>query len=614
MLFFLAILLIVTYRLLSHTQINRKKIVFNLLYLSYIDLLLSLFLWHIFDRAIFNVKAWLIPTNNNLLNAVLSLLVSLILFNLLQLYLYLIKANKIHIRSSLSIWQKISFVISTLIIFVGTLLTTSSYWVMRTMGNVRFDQIIYVLSQPLTGTDPDKIKDYIADPLLNALFITSIICSILYFIISHSFKRKQDSIKKTNILISIATIGTSLIAFIGGLSLGIHEIGYADVKAYYFESTKLYDDYYVDPRNVDLKFPEKKRNLIYIFLESMESSYTSVNNGGIKEENLIPNLTNLGLFEGINFSNSEDLGGMMQIPGANQTASSMVAQTSGLPLRATGGLLDVNQYGKGEGAFFPGAYSLGEILDQEGYEQMLFIGSKASFAGRGAYFTQHGNYEIRDYDWAKENNLIPDDYYVWWGYEDQKLFDFAKDSLTELSDRDKPFNFTMLTTDTHFENGYATDETEDLFGDQYSNVIHDSDKRVFDFLEWIKDQSFYDNTTIIVVGDHLIMDKDFFDNIDPDYQRSVYNVVLNANKNEASNKERLFSAVDMFPTTLSVLNVEIPNDRLGIGTDLFSETPTLMEKMGYESIYNELSKRSSFYDKYLMQGSDYEVEENNKDK
>src|SRR5699024_3186813 len=105
-----------------------------------------------------------------LLNAILSLLVSLVLFNSLQLYLYLQKDKNFIKRQKLTVWQSISLILSVFLIFVGCLLYTSSHWVMTTMGNVRFDQIIYVMSQPLTGTDPDKIKDFIVGPLLSGVF------------------------------------------------------------------------------------------------------------------------------------------------------------------------------------------------------------------------------------------------------------------------------------------------------------------------------------------------------------------------------------------------------------------------------------------------------------
>ncbi len=41
-------------------------------------------------------------------------------------------------------------------------------------------------------------------------------------------------------------------------------------------------------------------------------------------------------------------------------------------------------------------------------------------------FEQHGNFKIVDYNSAIENGWIDKDYHVWWGYEDIKLFEYAK--------------------------------------------------------------------------------------------------------------------------------------------------------------------------------------------
>ena len=51
---------------------------------------------------------------------------------------------------------------------------------------------------------------------------------------------------------------------------------------------------------------------------------------------------------------------------------------------------------------------------------------------------------------ATTEGRIPEDYNVWWRYEDEKLFDFAKEDLKKLAAGDKPINMTMLTVDTHF--------------------------------------------------------------------------------------------------------------------------------------------------------------------
>ena len=48
----------------------------------------------------------------------------------------------------------------------------------------------------------------------------------------------------------------------------------------------------------------------------------------------------------------------------------------------------------------------------------------------------------------------------------------------------------------------------------------------------------------------------------------------------------------MFPTTLSAIGADIEGDRLGLGTDLFSSTPTLCEELG-EDLYKEELEKSS---------------------
>ena len=99
-----------------------------------------------------------------------------------------------------------------------------------------------------------------------------------------------------------------------------------------------------------------------------------------------------------------------------------------------------------------------------------------------------------DYNWAIKTHKIPSDYFEWWGYEDEKLFDFAKDTLTELASKGEPFNLTMLTTDTHFTDGYVCDLCENQYGQQYSNVLACNSRQVASFVEWIQQQDFYEDT------------------------------------------------------------------------------------------------------------------------
>ena len=53
----------------------------------------------------------------------------------------------------------------------------------------------------------------------------------------------------------------------------------------------------------------------------------------------------------------------------------------------------------------------------------------------------------------------------------------------------------------------------------------------------------------------------------------------------------------MFPTTLAAIGCEIEGERLGLGTNLFSGKPTLVEEMGIEAFDAEMTKTSDYYTK-----------------
>ena len=78
----------------------------------------------------------------------------------------------------------------------------------------------------------------------------------------------------------------------------------------------------------------------------------------------------------------------------------------------------------------------------------------------------------------------------------------------------------------------------------------------------------------------------------------MYNCFLNSAVQPSRTQNRSFSAVDMFPTTLAAMGCTVEGDRLGLGVNLFSSQPTLMERMGYSRFNTELAKRSDFYDQF----------------
>ena len=61
--------------------------------------------------------------------------------------------------------------------------------------------------------------------------------------------------------------------------------GMDDWVADRLNSSSIYEEYYVDAAEADIKAPGKKKNLIFILSESLEASYTDFDNGGCMDRN-----------------------------------------------------------------------------------------------------------------------------------------------------------------------------------------------------------------------------------------------------------------------------------------------------------------------------------------
>ncbi|MCC3868228.1 LTA synthase family protein [Terrisporobacter mayombei] len=491
--------------------------------------------------------------------------------------------------------KKRDYIVKTLLVLgfiLGLVFAFFSTWYVEFFGQITPEQLLFNLKAPLKGTEFGMTEEILKSPVLNI-----VICTIP-FLIFINFKYNVFLINKNNekktILnkkrVRVISIILSIVTFIGGASFGINKLQLQKIAKAYLSSSTYLADNYVDPRDVKMTFPNKKRNLIHIYLESVENSYLNKELGGYMDENLMPELTEL-YKEGLSFSNTDKFGGPHTTYASEWSVAAMINMDTGLPLKIPMGR---NSYGK-DGSFLPGAVGIGDILQAQGYNQTIMFGADADFGGLTTYFTTHGNFNIFDYKAAKEKGLIPKDYNVWWGFEDDKLYEYAKNEITRLSKENEPFNFTMETADTHFPDGYLSEKAEKKHDSQYANVISYSTKEAVDFVKWIQKQPFYEDTTIVITGDHPSMDKKFFKDFDPNYERTIVNLILNAPVTTDNVKNRQFAPFDMFPTILSTLGVEIEGDRLGLGTNLYSNKKTIIEEQGIDAVNSGLGDNSDLF-------------------
>ena len=492
-----------------------------------------------------------------------------------------------------------------LIWILFAILLVAEEYVLSSFSGITIDQLVFHMNTNLEGSNWSTFLPTLIQAGIYIL-IAVIGCTIVTFIQKY-FIKKANRYRKFNLkakeMIKEYSLHfiTTLCGFVAicivlvSLADNYYLIDYLAARRI---DTEIYDKYYIDTATVELTFPEKKKNLVYIYMESMEMSLADESHGGGKSVNVIPELTDIALENDCFNGDTDILNGARSLYNSTWTIAGLVAQTSGLPLGINHVLTNnINSIS----SFMPGATTLGDILEKEGYHNVFMLGSDAKFGNRDVYFKEHGNYDIDDYYWARNNNKLPDkSYYVWWGYEDDKLFTYAKEELTSLAESDEPFALSLLTVDTHFVNGYLCDDCPDTFTSQYSNVLACSSKKVSELVEWIEAQPWGEDTVIVLNGDHLCMDSKYYEDMPEDYERKTYTAIINSSKKEPDTT-RLYSTMDLFPTTLSAMGVTIKGDRLGLGTDLYSDTPTLLEELGENYLNYELSLNSTFYDKNILE-------------
>lgn len=459
-------------------------------------------------------------------------------------------------------------------------------WGFRTWPNLKLDELIFQMNASARGTNPEMIAEGVACVLGPAL-----LCLAGALLATRWLRRRQV---KHRALIYHAAAGVLLLALVPLLQKTWNRL---EIGSYLMGedcSAQLLEEYYADPGEVKLTFPEKKKNLIYIYLESMEITFADQEAGGAFEQNVIPELTALA-HENEDFSGAEQaLNGAYMPEGASWTMGALFAQTAGLPLKIS---IDGNAMNT-QSSFFPELVNLGDVLAKEGYRQAFLIGSDGNFAGRSLYFTQHGDYEILDYQHAVNSGRLSPGYYVWWGYEDERLFEYAREEVAALAAQDEPFNLTLLTVDTHFEDGYVCARCDTEYGDSYANVYACASRQASEFVAWLRQQDFYEDTVVVLAGDHLTMDSDFCADIPEGYERRVYNAWLNTEKEYEGEAARRYTTFDCFPTTLSALGVSIEGDRLGLGVDLFSQEETLVERYGMDWLNEKLKSATHILDPF----------------
>jgi phosphoglycerol transferase len=492
-------------------------------------------------------------------------------------------------------------VITMTLLLINAILGSAMAWLHHSFPGAAIEAILFTLQTPLKGLTNEIIQRIFIHLGIIAGLASLCLVHLWFFrrqVIQLFWRGRQQErrLATFSFVKAMLTANLILLLFMIGQSYISLRIGF--YFKYLFTPSNFIAEHYVDPRTANLQFPQPAKNLVFISVESLEAAYHDLQlTPGGQHFDLMPELTALAQTY-TNFSPHTGLGGMQELILNSWTLSAQLGQTAGLPLKIT----DNSLYSRLED-FLPGVVTLGDLLAEQGYQTAYFTGADGAYAGEAEFFSLHQYQVIKDLSAFRQSGQVPADYQVWWGIEDKKLFAFAREQILTFAANQAPFYLFISTLDTHNPEGYLDPDCPTPYSQQYANVIACTSRQIADFVTWLQAQVFYPETVIVIAGDHKTPNNFFMG----EYfgRRTIYDVFINAAPvATASVKNRQFSALDIFPTTLASLGVKIPGHQLGLGVNLFSGASTLLERYGLTVVDEELLKQSTFYHQQFVLAPD----------
>lgn len=221
------------------------------------------------------------------------------------------------------------------------------------------------------------------------------------------------------------------------------------------------------------------------------------------------------------------------------------------------------------------------ILKTHGYTSAAFHGNYKTFWNRNEMYRSLGYDKFFDaeyYDMSEENTKN-------YGMKDKPFF---TESMPILESLPQPFYTKFITLSNHFpfkmdegDTDFPAAETADKVVNQYFQSAHYMDQAIEQFFNDLKASGLYDNTVIVMYGDHYGISENHNDamaeiigkEITPfEYARNLQRVpvFIHVPGVDGGAQHQLGGQVDVRPTVLHLLGIDT-KDYLEIGSDLLSK-------------------------------------------
>ena len=474
-------------------------------------------------------------------------------------------------------WKK------TALYFIGFFLIGFACWTKRYIGETTMDQLLSTVMFGLNGVL--SVNQELAKSLIEFLFIFPCLMILLGLSFEQWIASRSPFSDVPRPLRMIQQYLPGFFMVMGCFWIG-SEYHVLDFPQQY-PGDDVFAKHYKNPADVTFQHSTPPKNLILIYVESLESTYQDETLFG---HNLLASLADLK-------PSSLSFNQFKQMKGAEWTIAGMVASQCGIPLKLIS-VFGRNVVGSNVNQFLPGAFCLGDVLHQQGYDNVFLNGPSLAFAGVDRFLKTHHYRTLLGRDeWLAKGFKASDMF--GWGLPDDLLFQQAKVTLNQLMSRKKPFNLTLLTVDMHGPNGQLNQTCRARGARDFQGIVECTANEVADFIHYIDSKGWMDQVTIIVTGDHLAMSNPVFDKLTSSASRYVFNLIINQ-KPLIKNRDAILH-VDLFPTILNALGMTWQGEQLALGYSAIAPSSQPFSSAHHISTIEQIvASRSVAYDQLWL--------------
>lgn len=260
--------------------------------------------------------------------------------------------------------------------------------------------------------------------------------------------------------------------------------------------------------------------------------------------------------------------------------------------------------------------SLPKLLKEHGYDTATFHTNVVEFWNRGELYKALG------FDRYYDKSFFGEDDTVFFGASDEVLYAKTAAELDRMNQTGKPFYAQVISMTSHHpftipERKYKMElpeRYEGTFVGDYIRAQNYADYALGLFIDDLKERGIWDNSVIMLYGDHLGLPIYSLDRDDKELMKEIYGrdygytdminiplIVASTGVTEPKVFEQLGGQVDIVPTAANLLGFSL-DDHIHFGQDLFnSSTYNLLPQRYYLPTGSFVSSKELF-----LSGSGYD--------